>query len=113
MATENERTFAGCLKRIRLAHHSKQVWLSCAVGCSDAAVSFWESGARVPSAKSMRRLLTALAEEGSPTSDLVELRRVWLDESTRRRVRPSPAIPPAPKRVHDGFSSDPWTTQGR
>jgi hypothetical protein len=34
----------------------------------------------------MRRLLAALAEEGTPTSELLELRGVWLNEYSRRRA---------------------------
>jgi DNA-binding transcriptional regulator YiaG len=82
----DEPRFAVCLKRIRLGLHSKQAWLSWAVGCTDAAVSLWESGARVPTPNSLSRLLTALANGGVPTSELLELRRVWLNEFTRRRT---------------------------
>jgi hypothetical protein len=83
---EGDLAFAVCLKRIRLGLQNKQVWLSGAVGCSDAAVSFWESGARIPSPDSIGRLLTVLAREGTPTSELLELRRVWLNDFTRRRA---------------------------
>jgi hypothetical protein len=79
--------FAVCLRRIRHGLRTKQVWLSGAVGCSDAAISLWESGARIPTPQSMGRLLAALAEEGTATSQLLELRRVWLNEYTRRRAR--------------------------
>lgn len=84
-----DRRFAACLKHIRLGLRNKQVWLSGAVGCSDAAVSLWESGARIPTPHSLGRLMTALAEEGTPTSALLELRRAWVNEYTRRRTRRS------------------------
>jgi DNA-binding transcriptional regulator YiaG len=83
---EGDRRFAACLKRIRTALQSKQVWLSGAIGCSDAAVSLWESGARVPSPQSLGRLLAALAEEGTPTSELLELRRMWVADYAGRRA---------------------------
>jgi DNA-binding transcriptional regulator YiaG len=83
---DDDPRFAACLKRIRLGLQNKQVWLSGAIGCSDAAVSLWESGARVPTPDSLGRLLAALAKEGTPTSELLELRRVWLTEYTRRRA---------------------------
>jgi transcriptional regulator with XRE-family HTH domain len=79
--------FAVCLKRIRLALQTKQSCISGAIGCSDAAVSQWESGSRVPSVHSLHRLLQALAEGGTPTAELLELRRIWLDERTYRRCR--------------------------
>jgi DNA-binding transcriptional regulator YiaG len=78
--------FSDCLKRIRRALHSKQIALSNAIGCTDAAISLWESGARVPTPRSFVRLLTALAAQGSSKSDLHELRRVWIDESANRRM---------------------------
>jgi DNA-binding transcriptional regulator YiaG len=78
--------FAVCLKRIRLELKNKQVWLSEAVGCSDAAVSLWESGARIPTADRMGRLLAVLAREGATTSELLELRRFWLQDWAFRRT---------------------------
>jgi len=78
--------FAACLKRIRLELKNKQVWLSEAIGCSDAAVSLWESGARIPTAGSMGRLLAVLAREGATTSELLELRRFWLHDWALRRT---------------------------
>ena len=79
-------TFAVCLKRIRLSLAGKQIWLSDAMGCSDAAVSLWESGSRLPSARTIGRLLTVLADAGAPTPALLELRRVWLLETSARRL---------------------------
>ena len=78
--------FADCLKRIRLGLQAKQAWLSGAVGCTEAAVSHWESGARIPTCKSFGRLLAVLAEVGVATLDLLELRRLWINDCTRRRV---------------------------
>lgn len=77
--------FASCLKRLRLACCTKQAALSIAIGCSDAAVSFWESGARVPNSTSLTRLLAVLAQEGIPMPDLLELRRSWITEQASRR----------------------------
>jgi hypothetical protein len=82
---EGDRRFAVFLKRMRLGLQNKQVWLSEAIGCSDAAVSLWESGARIPTPQSLSRLLAALAKEGISTSELLELRRIWLNEYTLRR----------------------------
>jgi transcriptional regulator with XRE-family HTH domain len=85
-SVDGARRFSVRLRRIRLGLRTKQVGLSGAIGCSDAAVSLWESGARIPTPHSMRRLLAALAEEGTPTSELLELRGVWLNEYARRRA---------------------------
>jgi transcriptional regulator with XRE-family HTH domain len=85
MAVQNP-SFAICLKRIRLSLAGKQIWLSDAMGCSDAAVSLWESGARLPSARTIGRLFAVLAEAGAPTPALLELRRTWLLETNARRL---------------------------
>jgi DNA-binding transcriptional regulator YiaG len=84
---DGEHKFAVCLKRIRLGLKSKQSWLATAIGCTDAAVSLWESGTRVPTTASLGRLLSALAEEGTPTAELLELRGAWLNECARRASR--------------------------
>jgi transcriptional regulator with XRE-family HTH domain len=83
---DDEQRFAVCLRRVRLRLDTKQAWLAGAIGCTDAAVSLWESGARVPSSQSFGRLLTALAEMGVTTSDLLELRRLWVTECAGRRL---------------------------
>jgi transcriptional regulator with XRE-family HTH domain len=84
---EDEERFAECLKRIRLGLNSKQAWLSQAIGCTDAAISLWETGSRIPTPQSLGRLLAALAREGTPTSELLKLRRVWLNDQRRRATR--------------------------
>jgi transcriptional regulator with XRE-family HTH domain len=87
LIVDDEERFAECLKRIRVGMKSKQVWLSEAIGCSDAAISLWETGSRIPTAQSLGRLLAALAQEGTPTSELLKLRRVWLNDLRRRATR--------------------------
>jgi transcriptional regulator with XRE-family HTH domain len=84
--TDDERRFGVCLKRIRLKLDAKQAWLSMAVGCTEAAISLWEKGARVPTARSFGLLLAGLAEVGVVNLDLLELRRLWLRECTGRRL---------------------------
>jgi transcriptional regulator with XRE-family HTH domain len=86
MRPDSDERFAVCLKRIRIALDTKQLFLSRAIGCSDAAVSLWESGARVPNPRSLGPLLAALAAAGASTSELLELRRVWVNEFACRRT---------------------------
>lgn len=82
-------SFASHLKQIRQRLAGKQVWLSRAVGCSDAAISLWESGARLPNPRSLCRIMTALAEGGASTPELLALRRTWHKEMTRRSMETS------------------------
>jgi hypothetical protein len=68
--------FADRLKELRRLV-GKQLCLSCAVGCTDAAVSFWESGKRLPQQDTMSRILDALAQGGASDSELSTLRHSW------------------------------------
>ena len=82
-----QRSFASNLKQVRQRLAGKQAWLSREVGCSDAAISFWESGARLPNQQNLCRILAAVARGGATTSELVALRNAWHDEMSRRSVR--------------------------
>lgn len=83
---EGERTFACHLKQIRQRLCGKQVWLSHAIGCSDAAISLWESGARLPNPRSLYQILTALTQNGASTSELLALRRTWHSEVIKKSM---------------------------
>jgi DNA-binding transcriptional regulator YiaG len=83
---DSEASFACYLKQIRRRLAGKQIWLSRAIGCSDAAISLWESGARLPNPRSVCRILTALAESGASTLELLALRRAWHREMMKRSL---------------------------
>src|SRR4051794_37383838 len=76
--------FADRLRYLRLRFLGKQLCLSHAVGCSDAAVSFWESGKRLPNPRTLYRILDALAHEGVSPAELSNLRASWRDASMGR-----------------------------
>jgi hypothetical protein len=80
--------FADRLKELRQRIVGKQLCLSCAVGCTDAAVSFWESGKRLPQQDSFSRILAALAEGGASASELSTLRRSWVQAKRDGTCRP-------------------------
>jgi len=85
-------SFAGHLREVRKCRAGKQVCLSFHIGCTDAALSLWESGARLPSQRSLRQILLALAQLGATTAELLTIRGAWFSETRRRsmnRVRPS------------------------
>ena len=64
--------FAQCLRALRARLVGKQVALSMAVRCTEAAISFWEAGRRLPvqlaSSESRRRSSRAVRRNSSSTS---------------------------------------------
>ena len=81
------KSFASCLKQVRQRLAGKQAWLSQEVGCSDAAISFWESGGRLPNQQNLCRILAAVARGGATTPELLALRSAWHQEMTKRTVQ--------------------------
>jgi ribosome-binding protein aMBF1 (putative translation factor) len=81
------KSFASCLKQVRQRLAGKQAWLSQEIGCSDAAISFWESGGRLPNQQNLCRILAAVARGGATTPELLALRSAWHQEMTKRSVQ--------------------------
>jgi DNA-binding transcriptional regulator YiaG len=96
-ADDCTRAFASCLKQVRQRLAGKQAWLSREVGCSDAAISFWESGGRLPNQQNLCRILAAVARGGATTAELLALRSKWHQEMTRRSTSrfEAPTVSPA------------------
>ena len=90
------RSFASCLKQVRQKLAGKQAWLSQEVGCSDAAISFWESGGRLPNQQNLCRILAAVARGGATTPELLALRSAWHVEMSKRSLSrvESPRVSP-------------------
>ena len=89
----SHETFAACFKRIRIRLRAKQGWLANEIGCTDAAISLWESGTRLPRNATMRRIFQALERCGALPTELVALLVVWRNGHdkaglTRRTERP-------------------------
>src|SRR6266542_1782520 len=70
-------SFANQLKILRERFGGKQLWLACALGCTDAAVSFWERGKRVPHRCTLSRIVYVLMQAGASRTDVAELCRCW------------------------------------
>ena len=87
-ADDCNRSFASNLKQVRQRLAGKQAWLSEEVGCSDASISFWESGGRLPNQKNLCRILAAVARGGATTPELMALRSAWHHEMSRRSLCP-------------------------
>jgi putative transcriptional regulator len=69
--------FAHRLKEYRTTLFTKQSSLAQAIGCSEAAVSYWETGRRLPQARTMTTILAVLDQAGVSRTELVELHRIW------------------------------------
>jgi len=78
-------TFATCLKQVRIRIHAKQCWLAREIGCSEAALSHWEKGSRLPRQNTMRRIFQALERGGSPPTELVSLLIAWRSDRNKSR----------------------------
>jgi DNA-binding XRE family transcriptional regulator len=90
--TASNDTFAACLKQVRVRIDAKQFWLAGEIGCSEAAVSLWENGSRLPRQNTMRRVFHALEKGGALPAELVSLLVAWRNDrnktqrGTSRRV---------------------------
>ena len=69
--------FADRFKSLRTRLFVKQVTLSYEVRCTEAAISYWESGRRLPHPRSMERILSAFGQCGATSFELDELRGAW------------------------------------
>jgi transcriptional regulator with XRE-family HTH domain len=69
--------FAGILRNLRRCHFVKQVALASAVGCTEAAVSYWENGKRAPDRRKFPTIASALLAAGATPSELDRLRVEW------------------------------------
>ena len=78
--------FGSYLRELRRSVSGKQAWLSNAVGCSDAAISFWETGARLPTPRRMAALLGVLSAAGVATMELLDLQQRWHFERAHRGI---------------------------
>ena len=79
-----ESSFAFCFKTLRRRRAGKQACLSFYIGCTDAALSLWESGTRRPSPRSLRRIVLALSQLGATTREIQALQCSWASERRRR-----------------------------
>lgn len=82
-------TFASCIRDLRTRCCGKQLWLAHAMGCTEATVSYWEAGRRLPSDSTFPRLVLVLTQAGAHSADVDRLQDCWRaarrDQSQRRR----------------------------
>ncbi len=77
--------FSHHIKDLRQRFGGKQWWLAYVAGCSDAAVSYWESGKRIPAETTLARIVDALTRVGASEGEVDTLRRSWLHERVLRQ----------------------------
>jgi DNA-binding transcriptional regulator YiaG len=77
--------FSHHIKDLRQRFGGKQWWLAYVSGCTDAAVSYWESGKRIPAETTLARIVDALTREGASEGEVDTLRRSWLRERVSRQ----------------------------
>jgi len=79
-------TFASQLRQVRIRINAKQFWLAREIGCSDAAISLWENGSRLPRQNTMRRVFQALERVGAQPNELVSLLVAWRSSVDKRTL---------------------------
>jgi transcriptional regulator with XRE-family HTH domain len=77
-------SFAARIKELRIRFGGKQAWLACSIGCTDAAVSLWESGKRVPAFVTLHRIVEVLNAAGASMDELLVLRTHWFHAKRRK-----------------------------
>ncbi len=78
------QSFSRQLRTLREQFGGKQLWLAHAVGCTEAAVSFWETGKRIPYRCTLSRIVDALMEAGASATEVAVLCRCWREVAANR-----------------------------
>jgi hypothetical protein len=85
--SSHSNSFAQLFKNLRKQLVGKQACLSGAgLRCTDAAISHWERGLRLPRAKTMRNAVSVLRELGATREDIDQLLSAWSAEHAVRRL---------------------------
>jgi DNA-binding transcriptional regulator YiaG len=78
--------FSRSFRALRTKIFVKQAALSSAVRCTEAAISYWESGRRLPLRPSFVRIVEALGEYGATVSELDALEGAWRHAMVQRAL---------------------------
>jgi len=81
---QDPRSFADSLRQLRRRLAEKQTSLSSEIGCTDAAISHWEAGTRLPTTRNFHRLLIVLAGAGATNAEMLHLRSAWQSDRAMR-----------------------------
>ena len=66
-------TFADVFRAMRIRLFGKQLGIAARLGCTDAAISYWESGSRLPSPRLIGKLVECLSQAGARPEEISEL----------------------------------------
>jgi transcriptional regulator with XRE-family HTH domain len=90
------QSFGRSLRELRLRVNAKQIWLSYEIGCTEAAISFWERGRRIPTEDMLVRLLAAFQKSGVLPEQISALQVSWREAILTTRRRCPVVLPPLP-----------------
>ena len=86
-SSHNTTSFAELFKNLRKQLVGKQSCLSRAgLRCTDAAISHWERGLRLPRPRTMRKAVDVLVELGATPSEIEQLVSAWTAAYVERKV---------------------------
>lgn len=83
-------SFGHQLREIRRRWIGKQLVLALSVGCTEAAVCFWEQNRRLPTSETLQRLEQFLTGAGVPAGELSTLKAAHCAAMLQRRA-PGPS----------------------
>jgi hypothetical protein len=84
---QDNASFAELFKSLRKKLVGKQACLSGAgLRCTDAAISHWERGLRLPRPKTLRNAVNVLTELGAAPRDIERLISAWNAEYLGKRI---------------------------
>jgi transcriptional regulator with XRE-family HTH domain len=93
--------FHTVLHRLRKRYIGKQLALATSLGCTEAAVSFWEHGRRLPQKRLLQHIVECLLTSGAESHEVDELRRAYVDlkpnayRERRSRTKFTQHVPPS------------------
>ncbi len=70
-------TFHIVLHRLRRRYVGKQIALATSLGCTEAAISFWEHGRRLPLQTLLPRIVECFRASGAPAIEIEELQQAY------------------------------------
>jgi transcriptional regulator with XRE-family HTH domain len=86
-SSTNAPSFAELFKHLRKQLVGKQACLTRAgLRCTDAAISYWERGLRLPRPKTLRNAVKVLVELGATPCDVEQLMSAWTTAQLERKV---------------------------
>jgi transcriptional regulator with XRE-family HTH domain len=85
--------FKDVLHRLRKQYLGKQFTLAATLGCTEAAVSYWEHGRRRPQQELLPRLLECFRASGAQEPEVTELHEAY-DGGNRMHAAATPTSQP-------------------